>query len=282
MRGKTCLVTGASGGIGKATALGLARLGASVVIVSRDRDRGDAAAEEIRRRVPGARLDVLTADLARLDDVRALASQVQGRYGRLDVLINNAGVIMFQRELTPEGFEMTFATNHLGPFLLTNLLCDLLRTSAPARVITVGSAVHKQVRSIPWSDLPAAMLPGPAYQTSKLLNLLFTAELSRRLAGTGVTANCAHPGFVRTDLGRHVTGAFGLLIKATRPFQISAEAGAKTSIYLASSPEVAEVTGGYFAKCRPATPSALAGDREAAERLWQLSEQLCQKSPSAT
>jgi NAD(P)-dependent dehydrogenase (short-subunit alcohol dehydrogenase family) len=276
MHGKTCLVTGATSGIGKATARELAHRGATVLMVARDHARGETAAEEIRQCVRGARLKVLTADLASLDDVRALASQVRDRCGQLDVLVNNAGRVMFHRQLTPEGLETTFATNHLGPFLLTNLLCDLLRTSAPARVITVSSSGHKQVRNIPWNDLSAAQRfrPLQAYHTSKLFNILFTAELSRRLAASGITANCADPGFVRTHLGRHATVGFGLFLKLTRPFQASVEAGAATSIYLASAPEVAEVTGGYFVKCRPATPSALSQDREAAEHLWQLSTQL--------
>ncbi|MPZ51603.1 MAG: SDR family NAD(P)-dependent oxidoreductase [Acidimicrobiia bacterium] len=276
MHDKTCLVTGASSGIGKATALGLAHRGARVALAVRDHGRGEAAADEIRQRVPGARLDVLTADLTKLSDVRALASRVRDRYRRLDVLVNNAGVVMFHRQVTPEGLETTFAANHLGPFLLTNLLRDPLAKSAPARVITVSSSGHKHVRNLPWNDLSTAQQFRPlrVYQTTKLLNVLFTAELSRRLAASGVTANCADPGFVRTHLGRHATGGFGLFLKITRPFQVSVEAGAETSIYLASSSEVAEVTGGYFAKSCPAVPSALSQDREAAERLWQLSTQL--------
>ena len=284
MRGNTCLVTGATSGIGKATALTLAQLGATVVVVARDQARGEAAADEIRQRMRGARLEVLTADLASLGEVRALAGQVRERCARLDVLVNNAGVVMFRRQVTSEGLETMFATNHLGPFLLTNLLCDLLRRSAPARVITVSSSGHKQVRSIPWDDLSAAQRfqPLQAYQRSKLLNVLFTGELSRRLAGTGVTANCADPGFVRTDLGRHAVGGFGLFLKVTRPFQVSVETGARTSVYLASSPEVAEVTGGYFVKCRPATPSVLSQDRAVAERLWQLSMQLSELDTEQT
>ena len=172
-------------------------------------------------------------------------------------------------QLTPDGLGVTLATNHLGPFLLTNLLLDQLRHSAPARVITVASDQHTRQRSIPWEDLQ----PGYdcTYKASKLLNILFTYELARRLAGTGVTANCLSPGFVRTNLGREATGAF---LRLARPFQTSSEAGAQTSVYLATSPAVAEVSGRYFEKCTPVEPSALSQDPAAAQRLWQLSTQL--------
>ena len=222
--------------------------------------------------LPRARVEVLTADISHLGQVRALAAQVRDRYDRLDVLVNNAGVAKFRPELTPDGLGVTFATNHLGPFLLTNLLLDQLRQSAPARVITVSSDRHKQQRTIPWDDLE----PGRdcTYKASKLLNILFTYELARRLVGTGVTANCLSPGFVRTDLGREATGAFRVFLRLSRPFQTSPEAGAQTSVYLATSPEVAEVSGRYFEKSTPAESSALSRDPAAAERLWQLSTQL--------
>jgi NAD(P)-dependent dehydrogenase (short-subunit alcohol dehydrogenase family) len=269
---KTCLVTGATSGIGKATAVRLAELGATVLAVARDRARGEQAAAAIRRRAPRAQVEVLTADISRLGQVRTLAAQVRDRYDRLDVLVNNAGVAKFRPELTPDGLGVTFATNHLGPFLLTNLLLDQLRQSAPARVITVSSDRHKQQRTIPWDDLE----PGRdcTYKASKLLNILFTYELARRLVGTGVTANCLSPGFVRTELGREATGAFRVFLRLSRPFQTSPEAGAQTSVYLATSPEVAEVSGRYFEKSTPAESSALSRDPAAAERLWQLSTQL--------
>jgi retinol dehydrogenase 12 len=276
MSGKTCLVTGATSGIGEETALRLATLGATVIIVARDAARGAAAAEEIHRRVPLARVETMTADLSSLAQVRRLAGEVQARCDRLDVLVNNAGVISMRRQLTADGFETTFATNHLGPFLLTNLLRGLLERSAPARVITVSSAAHRQVRTIPWDDLPrgAQAGQGQAYPLSKLLNILFTLELARRLAGTGVTANCLHPGFVRTALGRNVTGVLGAVVQLVTSFRPGPAIGAETSVYLASSPEVAGVTGGYFIKCKPAEPSALARDSQAAARLWALSEEL--------
>ena len=286
MSGKSCLVTGATSGIGKETALRLAALGAAVTIVGRDEARGAAAAAEIRERVPGARVETLTADLSRPEPVRGLAASVLDRFDRLDVLVNNAGVISMRPRLTADGLEVTFATNHLGPFLLTCLLRGLLERSAPARVVTVASAAHRQVRAIPWDDLArggaaqdAPAGNGQAYAVSKLLNILFTAELARRLAGTGVTANCLHPGFVRTSLGREVTGIPGAAVRVALSLRPGPAAGARTSVYLASSAEVADVTGGYFVKSRLARPSALARDEAAAARLWALSAELAGLDP---
>jgi retinol dehydrogenase 12 len=276
MSGLTCLVTGATSGIGKQTALRLAMLGATVIVVARDPARGEAAAAEITAVAPHAQVEVMAADLSSLAQVRRLAREILAGRDRLDVLVNNAGVLLTSRRLTAEGLDTTFATNHLGPFLLTGLLRGLLERSAPARVVTVSSAAHKQVRAIPWDDLPygARTAPGPAYPLSKLLNILFTAELARRLAGTGVTANCLHPGFVRTELGRDVTGVLGAVVPLALRLRPGPATGAATSVYLASSPEVAGVTGGYFVKCRPARPSPLARDAGAAARLWRLSEEL--------
>jgi retinol dehydrogenase 12 len=281
MSGKTCLVTGATSGIGKQTALRLAQLDATVFIVARDAGRGELTGDEIRARVPHAQVHILTADLSSLAQVRRLAEEVMARFDRLDVLVNNAGVITMRRQLTAEGLETTFATNHLGPFLLTNLLRGLLERSTPARVVTVASAAHKQVRAIPWDDLPhgTQAARGQTYPLSKLLNILFTVELARRLDGSGVTANCLHPGFVRTALGRDVSGALGVLLRLALPFQPEPATGAQTSVYLASSPEMAETTGAYFVKCRPAKPSALARDPAAAARLWTLSEGLAGLDP---
>jgi NAD(P)-dependent dehydrogenase (short-subunit alcohol dehydrogenase family) len=282
MSGTTCLVTGATSGIGRETALRLAMLGATVIIVGRDAARAAAVAAEITRRAPLAHAEVMTADLSSLAQVRSLAGDVLSRHDRLDVLVNNAGVISPHRQLTADGLETTFATNHLGPFLLTSLLRGRLESSAPARVVTLSSAAHKQVRAIPWQDMSRGAQSGrdQAYPVSKLLNILFTAELARRLAGTGVTANCLHPGFVRTSLGRDVTGILGAVLPLVLRLRPGPAAGARTPVYLASSPEVAGVTGGYFVNCRPAEPSALAKDGQAAARLWALSEDLAGLAPA--
>jgi retinol dehydrogenase 12 len=281
MTGKTCLVTGATSGIGRQTALQLAMLGASLIIVARDAARGEAAADQVRGRVTSAQVQTMTADLSSLTQVHRLAGEITSRCTRLDVLVNNAGVICTRRELTADGLERTFATNHLAPFMLTNLLRGLLQRSAPARVITVASAAHRQVRTIAWDDLPrgAKASPGQAYAQSKLLNILFTRELARRLTGTGVTANCLHPGFVRTSLGRDVTGVPAAVVRLALRLRPGPAAGAKTPVYLASSPEVTDVTGGYFVRCRPAQPSALARDAQAAMRLWALSAELADLQP---
>jgi NAD(P)-dependent dehydrogenase (short-subunit alcohol dehydrogenase family) len=276
MSGRICLVTGATSGIGRETALRLAMLGATVVIAARDPVRTEAVGEQIRLRVPLARVETVTADLSSLAQVRRLADEVRARYDRLDVLLNNAGVITMRRRLTGDGLETTFAVNHLAPFLLTNSLRDLLERSAPARVVNVASAAHRQIRAIPWDDLATGTDTGHgrAYPLSKLCNILFTKELARRLDGTGVTANCLHPGFIRTALGRDISGMAGAVVRLVLRFQPGPTTGAMASVYLASSPEVAATTGGYFVKSRPAKPSTLAADPAAAARLWALSEEL--------
>jgi NAD(P)-dependent dehydrogenase (short-subunit alcohol dehydrogenase family) len=251
---KICLVTGASSGIGAATAKALVQRGATVVGVA----RGAVTIDGVQS---------LTADLALLDDVRKLAEKVRSRHGRIDVLINNAGVAKFRRELTADGFERTFATNHLGPFLLTNLLKEAL---AGGRVITVSSSGHRQVKSLDWDSLPTgdAFRSLATYNVTKLLNVLFTAELARR----GATANCADPGFVRTNLGREATGGFGLFLKAAAVFQTGPGKGAHTSVQLACADEVP--TGRYFVNSKIKSPSPLAQDTAAARRLWDLSAEL--------
>ncbi|HEX3490788.1 MAG TPA: SDR family oxidoreductase [Streptosporangiaceae bacterium] len=276
MSGRTCLVTGATSGIGQETAVQLAGRGAAMIIVARDARRGATAAAEIRRRVPSAQVEIVTADLSDMAQVRGAAGEILDRCDRLDVLVSNAGVIMTRRQLSADGLEMTFATNHLGPFLLVSLLRGRLEDSAPARIVVVSSAAHRQVREIPWDDLPGGsqVRPEQAYPLSKLANILFTRELARRLADSGVTANCLHPGFVRTALGRDVTGLPGVALRLGLRFVPGPDAGARTPVYLASSPEVTGVTGGYFARSRLAEPSALARDDEAAARLWALSEEL--------
>ncbi len=272
----TCLITGATSGLGEATATHLATRGAHVLITARNVHRGQAAAARIRQRAPGAHITVFTADLAEMGQVQGLAAQVQQRCDRLDVLVLNAGVARPQREVTVDGLEVDFATNHLSGFLLTHLLDDLLRASAPARVVTVSSSGHRHVKTIDFDALPTGtnFHPLRTYSTTKLLNILFTTELSRQLAGSGVTVNAADPGFVRTALGRDSTGAFGVFLKVMRPFQARPERAAATAVRLATSPEIADTSGAYFTNCRASAPSALALDRAAAQRLWTLSSQL--------
>ncbi len=271
MSGKVCLVTGGTSGIGRETAARLAELGATVVVVGRDAERGRAAVKEIRRRAPGAEVDLLTADMSSLAEVRRLAAEVLQKYHRLDVLDNNAGVIMLKQQFTVDGYETMFAVNHLAPFLLTSLLRERLVGSAPARVITVSSNAHRSAKQIPWDALARGE---PSYPLSKLANILFTAELAKRLTGTGVVANCLHPGLIRTQLGREVRGVAKLLVAAAKPFMGTVRTGAATPVWLASAPEAASVTGGYFFRGRQIEPSRLARDPEAAARLWTLSEKL--------
>jgi NAD(P)-dependent dehydrogenase (short-subunit alcohol dehydrogenase family) len=280
MNGKVVVITGGNAGIGKEAAVGLARAGATVVITARDADRGRAALEEIRERVDGADVAVMELDLASLASVERFADDVLDRYDRLDVLVNNAGLVMSRRTATEDGFETTFGVNHLGHFALTNLLLDRLRTNPDgARVVNVSSHGHKLARrGLDFDDLQStrAYSAFPVYCRSKLANVLFTRELGRRLAGDAVTVNALHPGFVRTDFGRDgdSSGLYALGTRLGTPFALSPAKGARTSVYLASSPEVDRVTGGYFFKCRPAQPSGAARDDDAARRLWDQSIEL--------
>jgi NAD(P)-dependent dehydrogenase (short-subunit alcohol dehydrogenase family) len=276
MQGRVCLITGATSGIGLESARALASQGAHVVLVGRDKGRGEAALAEVRRTSPEAKLELLQADLTSLASVRALAEDFQRRHSRLDVLLNNAGLIITERKVTADGFEATLATNHLSHFLLTHLLLDMLKASGAARVVNVSSQAHR-VGSLDFlDDLHAerGYSGMKVYGNSKLANILFTRSLAKRLAGTKVTANSLHPGVVRTGFGLNNQGFFSTLVKLTAPFMLTAEGGARTSVYLASSPEVEGVTGKYFMKCREAKESAAARNDAAAERLWEKSAEL--------
>jgi NAD(P)-dependent dehydrogenase (short-subunit alcohol dehydrogenase family) len=277
MQGKVCLVTGATSGIGLESVRALARQGATVVLSGRDAGRGEAALAEVRRTVPDAKLDLLLADLTSLASVRKLAQDFQSRYSRLDVLLNNAGLILDRRKVTVDGFEATFATNHLSHFLLTNLLLDLLKASGAARVVNVSSQGHR-AGSVDFLDDLNAERGGynglKVYGNSKLANILFTRALARRLEGTKVTTNSLHPGAVRTGFGLNSEGIFKHLVKLVAPFMLSAEGGARTSVYLASSPEVEGVSAKYFIKCKVARESRAARDDAAAEKLWRKSAEL--------
>jgi NAD(P)-dependent dehydrogenase (short-subunit alcohol dehydrogenase family) len=272
MHGKVCLITGANSGLGQATALGLARLGATVVLVCRDQSRGEAAQTAIKAHSGNAAVDLLLADLASQASIRHLADEVQARYPQLHVVVHNAGVWPSQRSVTADGVETTFAVNYLAPFLLTTLLLDLLKASAPARIVCVAASL---VRALDFEDLQAEQHYSRfgTYAQSKLALVLSTLHLARRLQGTGVTVNCLHPGVVKTQLAREFP--LPLRVMARLLFTSPAK-GAQTSIYLASSPEVAELTGTYFIKQRPAPPPQLARDEASARRLWQISEELTQ------
>jgi retinol dehydrogenase-14 len=276
MDGKVCLITGATSGIGKATAMELANMGASVVMVARDRDRGEAALAEVKEGSANASVDLMLADLSSQEEIRRLADEFKEAHPRLDVLINNAGVIRSKRVTSADGIEMTFAVNHLAHFLLTNLLLELLKATAPSRIVNVSSGEQRN-GTIDFDDLQGekGYKTAKAYGQSKLANVLFTYELARRLEGTGVSANCLHPGAgVRTNLGSGVSGVFGLTVRALRPLMKSPEKGAETSIYLASSAEVEGLSGGYFVKKAEARSSDVSHDERIARRLWEASAEL--------
>jgi retinol dehydrogenase 14 len=273
---RTCLVTGATSGIGKAIAAGLARQGADLVLVARDPGRGEAAVAELQAATGNPRVQLLLADLASQASIRQAAEAYRRGHDRLNVLVNNAGGYWANRHLTADGLELTFALNHLAYFLLTNLLLDLLRASAPARIVNVTSGAQATGR-IDFDDLQfeRRYRGQPAYNQSKLANVLFTYELARRLEGSGVTVNCGVPGVTRTNFGREDSGTvMRLLTPLGRPFMRSPEQGADTFVYLASSPAVEGVTGGYFARRRPRRSSKRSYDRELAGRLWRVSEEL--------
>ena len=273
---KTVLVTGGTGGIGKATAIGLARLGARVGVTGRDAARAEAAAADIRTAAGRSAVDAFGADLSSQTEVRRLAAEVLDAYPRLDVLVNNVGGSWAHRHVTADGLEHTFALNHLAPFLLTNLLLERLVASAPARVVTVSSGAHNNGR-IDFDDLQGTKTYSGqrAYPQSKLANVMFTYELARRLSGTGVTATVLHPGVVRTGFGAEDQAAvFRVMLPLIRPFMKSPTRGAATSIYLASSPEVEGVTGRYFVNRKPRTSSKSSYAVAAAARLWQVSADL--------
>lgn len=275
LQGKTCLVTGALGGIGRASAELFARNGAQVVLLGRGQARGEQALGEIAGRVPGARLDFVDCDLSSQASIRAAAAQVLARHARLDVLFNQAGVYSSERKVTADGIELMFAVNHLAYFLLTNLLLERLKASAPARVLN-GTGALERAGDIAFDDLGFAKKwkPFRALAQSKLANLLFTAELARRLAGTGVTANSFHPGGVKTAFGSGAGGPVGLLMRVTSLIGASPEKAAQSPLLLATDPSLASVTGEFFMLTKKTTPSARARDPELARRLWEVSAQL--------
>jgi NAD(P)-dependent dehydrogenase (short-subunit alcohol dehydrogenase family) len=277
MQGKLCLVTGATSGIGKATALGLAQVGATVVMVGRDREKGEAVQREIKTKSGNEAVDLLLADLSSQESIRQLAEDFLQRYTKLHVLINNAGLISMRRRETVDGLEVTFAVNLLAPFLLTNLLLDVIKASAPSRIINVSSASH-EAGYINMDDLQLERHYRflRAYGQSKLALVLFTYELARRLQGTGVTANCLHPGFVASNFGQNGTGLISRVVVNLifSNFGVSPEEGAKMSIFLATSPEVEGVTGKYFVKSIPKRSAPITYDEALQRQLWEESARL--------
>jgi NAD(P)-dependent dehydrogenase (short-subunit alcohol dehydrogenase family) len=270
------LITGGNSGMGKATAIELVKQGAKVVILCRNKERGEKALSEIKTESKNDNVELMLCDLGELNSIRKFVVDFKKKYSKLNILINNAGVILPKRHETKDGFELQFGVNHLGHFLLTNLLLDLLVSSAPSRIINVASGAHK-VGKIHFQDINLKNNFNliRAYSQAKLANVLFTYELSERLKGTGVTANCLHPGAVATQMGINRKTGFGTLItKVLKPFFQSPEEGAATSIYLATSQEVSNVSGKYFYRKKPVSSSKLSYDRETAKKLWQISENM--------
>jgi NAD(P)-dependent dehydrogenase (short-subunit alcohol dehydrogenase family) len=276
MHGKRVLITGGTGGIGRVAARALAQAGAEMILVGRSPTKGRDAAAEIAARAGAERASFLQADLSAQAEVRRVAEEIAGRWDRLDVLINNAGAMFGRRRESADGIEMTLALNHLSYYLLTRLLFGRLKAAAPARIVNVASGAHRRAR-LRLDDLQSRRRYRgfQVYSDSKLCNVLFTYELARRIDGSGVTANCLHPGFVATEIGTAhgvVPGLVWGLI--TRIAAITPEEGARTPVYLASSPEIEGVSGKYFDRCRPTPSSHASHDRETARRLWDISADL--------
>jgi NAD(P)-dependent dehydrogenase (short-subunit alcohol dehydrogenase family) len=279
VKDKTCLITGGTDGIGKAAAYGLAIQGARLLVHGRDAGKGARAVAELKARSGNTAIELLQADFSSLAEVRRLAAAVLERTPRLDVLVNNAGAIYVKRTLSKDGHEMTFAVNHLAPFLLTHLLLDSLKRGGQSRIITTASNAHRRSKIV-FDDLQTTRNYSPmgAYGSSKLANILFTRALAKRLQGTAVTATCVHPGFVRTNFGSNNENDVSSLIKSIflliARFARTPEKGAETLIYLASSADVQGASGGYYFDCKLTAPAPVGRDDDAAERLWQASEQL--------
>jgi len=276
MQGKVVMVTGANAGLGKQTALELAKMGATLVCVSRDKARGEAAVAEIKRESGNEKVELMLADLSSQKSIRAFAEEFKRKHAKLHVLVNNAGVVNPERTVTPDGIESTFALNHLGYFLLTHQLLDVLKASAPARIINLASEAQR-MGHINFEDIGGEKKFSSfrAYSQSKLANIMFSYDLAKRLEGTGVTVNAVHPGAVATNFGKEMKGLLGFVFKKLgRRFMRTAEQGAQTSIYLASSPEVEGVTGKYFADSKPLKSNKESYDENVRRKLWELSEKL--------
>ncbi|MCY3719499.1 MAG: SDR family NAD(P)-dependent oxidoreductase [Anaerolineaceae bacterium] len=278
MQDKTVLITGATNGIGRAAALDLAKRGATVAVAGRSRQRLDDTLAMVRAESGNEAVSGLLADLSTQAGVRQLAEQFQQRFSRLDVLLNNAGAVFGERAETADGFERTFALNHLGYYLLTRLLLDMLLESAPARIVNVSSEGHRRQRTYNFDNIDGrswSTMGFTAYAQSKLANILFTRELARRLADSDVTVNAMHPGVIATGFGSGIGGLMGLFGSVVRPFLKTPEQGADTLIWLATVDEMEGQSGGYYDRRRLRESSAAAQDDAAAQRLWALSAELC-------
>lgn len=276
MIGKICIVTGSNSGIGKETALALTGMGATVVMAVRDPERGEAARAEIIKRTGKDTAHLMLCDLASNKSIRQFVEEFSAKYDRLDVLINNAGAGFNKRQVTEDGFEKSLAVNYLGPFLLTRELLPLLEQSAPSRIINLSSGMHTRAK-IDFDDIQNERSYNGmrAYGSTKLMILMYTYELARRIAGTGVTANVVHPGFVATNLGANMGGlGYRIGFRLMKPFQINAEKGAETSVYVATSPELEDVTGRYFAKGLERPSSEESYDEAAQKQIWDIAESL--------
>ena len=275
MQNKICLITGATSGIGRAAAMSLAKMGATVIVAGRDEERCQSTVAHIQHETRNFHVDYLVGDLSVQAQVRQLAEKFKSRYNHLDVLVNNAGAINFFRKLSADGIEMTFALNHLAYFLLTNLLLDTIKASAPARIVNVASNSHlHQHLDFNNLELKRGYNPMRAYGRSKLCNLYFTYELARRLEGTGVTVNAMHPGFVATNMGANNGRLVRLFLPLVHRNSLTPEQGASTAVYLASSPDVEGVTGKYFVRERKRASDPVSYDESAARRLWKMSEEI--------
>ncbi|MBC7797409.1 MAG: SDR family oxidoreductase [Pyrinomonadaceae bacterium] len=277
MENKIVLITGATAGIGKETALGIAKTGANVVIVGRSKQKCESVVEEIKCATNNANVDFLTADLFSLTEIRKLADDFKAKYQRLDVLVNNAGAIFTKREITVDGFEKTLALNHLSYFLLTNLLLDTIKQTENSRIVSVSSTAHTFANKIDFNNLNGEKSHSGlgAYGVSKLMNIMFTYEIARRLKGSNVAANCLHPGVVASNFGETMGSLYQIPIWIFKNvFAISAAKGAETSVYLATSPEVEGVTGRYFDNKRETQSSKISYDESLQRQLWETSEKL--------
>ncbi|MGQ0508857.1 MAG: SDR family oxidoreductase [Myxococcaceae bacterium] len=281
---KTIVITGATNGIGKEAALALARKGHHLVLAARDQARAERVRDELKAAAPGAEVELVLGDLSRPSEAARMAAELRHRLGRLDVLINNAGAYFAKRETTPDGYEKSFALNHLGYFVLTSSLLELLERSAPARIVSVSSDAHRAGK-IDFEDLQFARRKWvggwSAYSQSKLANILMTRELARRLVGKNVTANAVHPGFVASGFGHNNSGAWNWFLKGLQVVARTPEKGAETIVHLATSPDVEGVTGKYFHDLKERHPAPQALDDDSAKRLWEISEGLIRSAHRA-